>query len=85
MAAGVATVAWSTWYVIDSAVVVVTLSGTLLAAYPLGSYIVIRRGDFRWGVMVQFVGLSIVALLGMWLLGAIIALMFWGEPIGPSN
>lgn len=78
MAAGVAIVTWSTWYVVDSAAVVIVLAA-LLVTYSLGSYVLIRRGDFRRGVVVQFVGLTIVALLGMWLLGAIIALILWAS------
>src|SRR5690349_426170 len=85
MAAGVAVVAWSTWYAAISSSLIVIVSGGLVVAYCLGSYAVIRKGAFRKGLVAQFVVLSVSALMGMWLLGAIVALMLWEGPLGPPN
>jgi hypothetical protein len=61
------------------------LSAGALSGYLGGTYYVIRRGGFRRGLVAQFVFLAAAALLGTWLLGAMIALMVWGDPIGPPN
>lgn len=85
MAVGAVTAAWSVWYVVDSATAMLVLSGALLVAYIGGSSVFIAQGGFRRGVVGQLVGLCILALVGTWLLGAIVALMVWGGPIGPAN
>jgi hypothetical protein len=83
-AVGVASVSWIAWAVFSgwgSAVLTVGL----LIIYCGVVISVIHRADAGRRVVVELAALSVGALIGMWMLGAVIALMLWAEPIGPPN
>jgi hypothetical protein len=80
----VASVFWLAWAV---------FSGWGFAAFTVGLLVIyggvvvgaIRMAGSSTRVTMELVVLSVAALIGTWMLGAAVALMFWGEPIGPPN
>jgi hypothetical protein len=85
MAAGVAAMSWLAWAASSSPLVVVLVPAVLVVAYCFEIYRLIRLGSFRGAMAAEFAMLGVVALCAMWLMGAVIALVVWGGPIGPSN
>jgi hypothetical protein len=83
-AAGVASLSWIAWAVLSGWGIVVLTAG-LWVSYCGVVVSAIRRAEASARVVVELAALSVGALIGMWILGASIALIFWAEPIGPPN